>query len=296
MAAAVALGYVWGNSGSGGASIPALSSVDAGFARDMSTHHSQAVTMASYERDNTTDPAIKVLAYDIETSADVPDRRDAGLARHLGATRRLNPSPMAWMAGHGHLQSDGLMPGMATPAQMNKLETLHGKALDIFFLQLMIHHHQGGMPMAQYAAQHATEPYVRDLAQSMVNAQSSEIVSMEQLLRSSAAPRCRRPTTDRTGSSAATSRHRAATFIAPSRRRPGIVATCRAVVATWSGLRHGHGGRCGLARLAGFAAPVAQGIEHRPPEAVAQVRILPGAPIATPVFAGPRWALRRPPP
>ena len=31
-------------------------------------------------------------------------------------------------------------------------------------------------------------------------------------------------------------------------------------------------------RLSGFAAPVAQGIEHRPPEAVAQVRILPGAP------------------
>jgi hypothetical protein len=26
------------------------------------------------------------------------------------------------------------------------------------------------------------------------------------------------------------------------------------------------------------SAPVAQGIEHRPPEAVAQVRILPGAP------------------
>ncbi len=32
----------------------------------MSTHHGQAVTMASYERDNTSDPALKVLAYDIE--------------------------------------------------------------------------------------------------------------------------------------------------------------------------------------------------------------------------------------
>jgi hypothetical protein len=35
-------------------------------------------------------------------------------------------------------------------------------------------------------------------------------------------------------------------------------------------------------------APVAQGIEHRPPEAVAQVRILPGAPNERPVFAGLR--------
>jgi uncharacterized protein (DUF305 family) len=72
---------------------------------------------------------------------------------------------------------------MATPAQMTTLETLHGNALNVLFLQLMIHHHQGGVAMAQYAAQHATQPYVRVLAQSMVNAQSAEIVQMEQTLR-----------------------------------------------------------------------------------------------------------------
>ncbi len=68
---------------------------------------------------------------------------------------------MSWMNGHEHLAADGLMPGMATPAQMTKLQTLHGKALDIVFLQLMIRHHQGGVAMAQYAAAHATQPYVR---------------------------------------------------------------------------------------------------------------------------------------
>ena len=57
------------------------------------------------------------------------------------------------MAGHQHdVGANGLMPGMATPAQMTKLQTLHGSALDIFFLQLMIRHHQGGIEMAQYAA------------------------------------------------------------------------------------------------------------------------------------------------
>lgn len=35
--------------------------------------------------------------------------------------------------------------------------------------------------------------------------------------------------------------------------------------------------QCSTARFTGVA-PVAQGIEHRPPEAGAQVRILPGAP------------------
>ena len=75
------------------------------------------------------------------------------------------------------------MPGMATPAQIDETGTLHGKALDIYFLQLMIRHHQGGLPMANYAAQHATQPYVRLLASKMVEAQSREIIQMEQLLR-----------------------------------------------------------------------------------------------------------------
>jgi len=121
LAAAVAIGHLWGARGSGSSgSSPSATSVDAGFARDMSTHHQQA---------------------------------------------------------------DGSMPGMATPAQMSKLESLHGKALDVYFLQLIIHHHQGGLPMAQYAAAHASQQYVRDLAQSMVTAQSGEIVQMERLLR-----------------------------------------------------------------------------------------------------------------
>ena len=44
--------------------------------------------MAGYERDNTTDPALKVLAFDIETSQTLPGRRDAGLARRLGTAAR----------------------------------------------------------------------------------------------------------------------------------------------------------------------------------------------------------------
>jgi uncharacterized protein (DUF305 family) len=87
------------------------------------------------------------------------------------------------MGGAAHLEPDGLMPGMATPAQMDQLERLTGKALDVDFLQLMLRHHQGGLPMAQYAAAHATQPHVRLLAEKMAETQSREIVQMEQLLR-----------------------------------------------------------------------------------------------------------------
>lgn len=183
LAAALAIGHVWGAHGGGSsASFPSSTSVDAGFARDMSTHHQQAITMAGYTRDNTADPAIKMLAYDIETSQYFQVGEMQGWLDVWGLARD-NPNEMAWMAGHSHLEAGGLMPGLATPAQMTKLESLHGKALDVFFLQLMIHHHQGGIPMAQYAVTHAGQPYVRVLAQSMVTAQSGEIIQMERLLR-----------------------------------------------------------------------------------------------------------------
>ena len=75
------------------------------------------------------------------------------------------------------------MPGMATQAEVDKLQTMTGKAMDVYFLQLMLRHHQGGLPMAQYGAEHASESYVRNAAQKMVAGQSAEIVLMERLLR-----------------------------------------------------------------------------------------------------------------
>jgi uncharacterized protein (DUF305 family) len=37
--------------------------------------------------------------------------------------------------------------------------------------------------MAQYGADHATEPYVRTMAAAIVTAQQNEVVTMEQMLR-----------------------------------------------------------------------------------------------------------------
>lgn len=166
------------------AAVSSASSVDAGFAWDMSVHHLQAVTMAGYVRDHTTDGVIKELAYDIETS----QFNQVGQMQGWLDSWRLppqSPNPqMAWMSGSGHqMASDGLMPGMATPAEMAKLESMTGKAMDVYFLQLMLRHHQGGLPMAQWAAAHAGEAYVRNAAQKMVNGQGAEIVLMEKYLR-----------------------------------------------------------------------------------------------------------------
>jgi len=49
----------------GGNAAPAEASAAAGFARDMQTHHAQAVQMSMLVRDRTTDPDVRTLAYDI---------------------------------------------------------------------------------------------------------------------------------------------------------------------------------------------------------------------------------------
>jgi uncharacterized protein (DUF305 family) len=181
LAVAVSGGYFWGNRSSGGAAKP--TATDIGFARDMAAHHQQAVTMAAYVRDTSTDPEIVTLAYDIESSQTTQIGEMTGWLDTWNLTL-YDAHPMQWMGpAHASHVVNGLMPGMATPTQMNKLLSLHGKALDKYFLQLMIHHHQGGLPMAQLAEQEASEPYIRTVAGHIAASQGAEILTMEQMLR-----------------------------------------------------------------------------------------------------------------
>ncbi len=48
---------------------PGTDSAEAGFARDMTAHHRQAVLMSDLVRDRTRDPEIRFLAYDISTGS-----------------------------------------------------------------------------------------------------------------------------------------------------------------------------------------------------------------------------------
>ena len=48
--------------------VPAAESVDVGFLQDMSVHHQQAVEMATWEHEHTSDPELRQLAYDIQST------------------------------------------------------------------------------------------------------------------------------------------------------------------------------------------------------------------------------------
>jgi uncharacterized protein (DUF305 family) len=162
---------------------PGDDSLEAGFARDMIVHHDQAVVMALLIRDRTTDPRVKTLATDILLTQENQIGQMLGWLNVWGLSATGVEPAMAWM---GH-PTTGLMPGMATPEELKSLEGLSGDSADQLFLQLMIHHHQGAIPMAQEALARSGNTPVRDLAQAILAAQQAEIVTMEELLRTTSA-------------------------------------------------------------------------------------------------------------
>ncbi|CRK59170.1 FIG00995041: hypothetical protein [Alloactinosynnema sp. L-07] len=172
------------------ASPPSAESVDVGFAQDMQVHHLQAVTMANWARDHTDDLTVKQLAFDIEQTQ---LGQVGAMSGWLDVWDQPEQNPegtyMSWMAGasHGHTstaESAGVraMPGMATSQEIAKLRTLTGRELDVYFLQLMLRHHQGGLEMSAYANKHAATPQVRNLSDKVVKGQTAEITLFTDML------------------------------------------------------------------------------------------------------------------
>ncbi|MER7009976.1 DUF305 domain-containing protein [Saccharopolyspora sp. NPDC000359] len=168
---------------------PAPTPVDIGFAQDMSAHHQQAVTMATLAREHATDPAVQQLAFDIETNQRDQIGRMQGWLGLWNQPAQATGPLMEWMTAEGHdhggagpARSGGLMPGMASSAEMARLQGLRGPDFDVYFLQLMLRHHEGGAPMADYGARHATIPAVRELARNMLGSQTTESELMRSML------------------------------------------------------------------------------------------------------------------
>ncbi|OXM69272.1 MULTISPECIES: DUF305 domain-containing protein [Amycolatopsis] len=176
------------------AATPGAGSVEVGFAQDMSVHHLQAVTMASWERGHTSDPQLEQLAFDIESTQREQVGRMKGWLMLWGQPEQATGEYMTWMtsdAGHGHAAmappssaaaAGAPMPGMATNDELAKLRSLSGTELDVYFLQLMLRHHQGGTEMAQYAHDHTTVPAVKALTQSILTSQGAEMTVMRDML------------------------------------------------------------------------------------------------------------------
>ena len=156
---------------------PRKGSVDVGFLYDMIAHHEQALQMANIEMANGSTPAAQVFAREILLfQAYEIGLMDRQLDRW--GYQRGNPpaQAMTWM---GMPVAHDDMPGMASAEEMDRLSDVAGTETDALFIALMKDHHAGGVHMAQYAAEHARDQFVRDLARRMARNQRIEIAELD---------------------------------------------------------------------------------------------------------------------
>lgn len=189
----------------GSAAAPAEGSVDAGFARDMQAHHGQAVEMSILVRERSEDPRLRQVALDVLLTQQQQQGQMFGWLATWGLPPSSSLPVMGWMGDEPFGDATGMAGmdmgeptagpddqapagnpmyamGLATPEQMARLEAADGVEAERIYLQLMIPHHLGGIEMASYAVEHASQPQVRRLAESMSNAQTAELTVLQDLL------------------------------------------------------------------------------------------------------------------
>ncbi|HEX5016752.1 MAG TPA: DUF305 domain-containing protein [Actinomycetes bacterium] len=187
--AALVLGLVLGALLLGGEATPSDTSAEAGFARDMSVHHEQAVELAFIIRDRSDDPEIRALAYDIINTQRAQIGMFSGWLQQWDLPQTSTAPPMAWV-DHGHMSamsdmpmdSYDDMPGMASDEQLDELREAKGIQAERMFLELMIDHHKGGVQMAEAVEPLTDRDEVEYLASTIVQGQQAEIFAMEQML------------------------------------------------------------------------------------------------------------------
>jgi uncharacterized protein (DUF305 family) len=164
---------------------PGDGSAEAGFARDMATHHAQAVDMSFVVRDKSSDRELRTLASDIIVTQSTQRGIFMGWLQQWRLPQASTQPRMAWMPGHAHMApADGAvsMHGMASPAELQRLAEANGVDAEILFLQLMIRHHEGGIIMARAVLPLSSRPEIQQLAKSIEDGQRVEIIEMKKLL------------------------------------------------------------------------------------------------------------------
>jgi len=164
---------------------PRDDSAEAGFARDMATHHAQAVDMSFVVRDTSMDEELRTLASDIIVTQSTQRGIFMGWLQQWGLPQASARPRMAWMPGHAHATSSNgevLMHGMATDAELRRLRDASGVDAEILFLQLMIRHHEGGIIMARALLELTDRRELIQMAKSVEDGQRAEIAHMRMML------------------------------------------------------------------------------------------------------------------
>lgn len=168
--------------------------IEIGFAQSMSLHHQQAILMAKLMLDGRPTP-LAGLATAIADAQLVELGEMRGMLRLWHQPWAQSAPSMDWLLLSSTPPDDELrqylldcaaassgMVGLATGEQLAALRNAQGIERDQQFLSLMLAHHQGGIPMAAFAAKESQLEPVRRLARSIVADQTKESGRMHLML------------------------------------------------------------------------------------------------------------------
>ena len=142
------------------------------FAQMMIPHHEQAVEMSDLALKVSTDADILTLAREI---------RDAQAPEILQMQKWLDAPGMGMGMGMDMGHSMG-MGEMLSDTDMRELESSTGKNFDQLFLKGMIAHHEGAIHMT-LMIKDSNNDEVRALGKSIVTSQTSQIETMQRMLK-----------------------------------------------------------------------------------------------------------------
>ena len=142
---------------------------DAMFLAMMIPHHEQAVEMSKLAATNGASPEVQKLASTIAAAQAPEITQMQGLLQAAGALGEIG-------------KHTGHMDGLLSEEQINELRNARGADFDRLYLEGMIAHHEGAIAMAQNVIDSGGNPAVVTLAQTIIDAQTSEISQINQLL------------------------------------------------------------------------------------------------------------------
>ncbi|WP_374972599.1 DUF305 domain-containing protein [Spongiibacter marinus] len=167
--------------------------IDVGFSQSMLLHHQQAIAMSQIMLDGKP-TGLHAFARNIASTQLVELGEMRGWLKLWGEEEH-HQADMVWMLlGSAPLDAsmqkyvmdcrnaERGMIGLATANELNELRQSEGLKRDRQFIELMLKHHRGGVPMAQFAASEAQLNTVRTMASLIVMEQSREIQHMQNLL------------------------------------------------------------------------------------------------------------------
>ena len=159
---------------------PGRDSLEVGFLYDMIGHHEQALQMASAELGAGAESGVRPFAQEILLFQSYEIGLMEQKLAEWGHERADPPAEaMTWMSDVMAPTPRQSMPGMATEAELDALGDAEGRDVDALFIALMKDHHEGGVHMAEYAAEHADDAWIRTVAGRMARNQRTEVRELD---------------------------------------------------------------------------------------------------------------------